>query len=253
MIHIFTNTKGGVGKSNTAATLASVLVEKGKKIKQIEFDNNNNSLKYKNSKVFNAQNSKTVMLKQKDKEIADILFDAMSEPDIEYIVDIGGGDDTFAILDALKNVKIAKTYYIPTLKIKKYLENAAKTFEYINDPKNTIFVLNQYSDLSNIKKEFTYFFGAKAKGIKPASPIFKDAKFIAVPYTDSFQIAEDEEMAILDFAEMAVIDEEVARKKFFEEAAGDRERFEMMYTKYTNALDAERIFEEIKENFWNVK
>ena len=253
MIHIVANTKGGVGKSLTSITLACVLISKGKKIKIVEIDDNNNSLEYKNSDVLNLENIQSVETEKKDGAIADILFDVMSDPDIHYIIDTGGGNDTYKVLDALINIELPKTFYIPALKIKKYLKNAVDTYNYINQPDNTIFVLNQYQNLQKIKDEFIYFFGNSKKGIKPVSSIFNDSKFIAIPWSDSFQIAEDDEMTIYDFSTIARdMSEKEARELFFKQADGSRDKFERSMIQYWNAIDANKDFSEIIENFWNL-
>ena len=253
MIHIIANSKGGVGKSLTSITLACVLISQEKEIKIIEIDNNQDSLKYTNSDVLSEDNIQSVKLNQKDTAIANILFDVMNDPNIHYIIDAGGGDDTFAIIDAMKDVDLPKTYYIPTLKVKKYLQNAVDTYKYINDGENTIFVLNQYQELEKIRDEFKYFFGSSKKGIKPVAPIFKDSKFIAIPWSDSFQIAEDDEMTIYDFSTIARnMSEKEARELFFKQAEGNRDKFEKSMIQYWNAIDANKDFSEIIENFWNL-
>jgi len=253
MIHIIGNGKGGVGKSLTSTTLACVLISRGAEIKIIEIDNTQNSLQYSNSDVLNADNIQSIQVNQKDEAIADVLFTVMSNPNIHYIIDAGGGDDTFHVLDTLKKIDLPKTYYIPTLKIKKYLQNAVDTYEYINDEANTIFVLNQYQELSKIKDEFKYFFGSPKKGIKSVSPIFGKSKFIALPWSDSFQIAEDDEMTIYDFSSIARdLDEKEAREMFFKQAEGSREKFEKLMIQYWNAIEANNDFQEIIGNFWNL-
>ena len=166
MLNVITSNKGGVGKTTVATSLCCIYYNQNKKFKIIELDNNNSSLKYKSSDIFKEKNSKSLKLKKKSEAIADMLFDLMEDETIEYIIDIGGGNDTYEVLDAIKSLDIEKTYYVPTTKIKKYLANAHHTFEYIDDPKNTMFVLNQYNDLAEIRNEFRYFFGNEKMGIK---------------------------------------------------------------------------------------
>jgi len=254
MLHIMTSTKGGTGKSNTAITLACILAAKNKAFKIIELDDTNNSLKYANSDFLNGENSKSLKLKNKGEAISDMLFDLMSDESIEYIIDIGGGNDTFEILDAIKSIEIEKTYYVPLLKIKKYMPNAEDTFNYIDDPDNTIFVLNQYAKLEDLKDEFLYFFGDEKKGVKKVSNYFKNNNFIAVPYSNYIQIAEDEEMTFFDLASISTdLPESEARKIFFEKAEGDRAEFFKMMTRYWNSQEAVKVLDEIVENFWNIK
>lgn len=254
MLHIIASTKGGAGKSNTAVTLACVLAKKDRVFRIIEFDDNNNSLKYSNSDILNEVNSKSLKLKKKGEAISDMLFDLMSDENIDYIIDIGGGNDTFEILDAVKGIDIDKTYYIPLLKIKKFMQNAHDTFVYINDPDNTVFVLNQYSKLNEIKNEFLYFFGSEKAGVKKVSEHFKNDNYIAVPFCNHFQIAEDDEMTIYDLASISQnLAEAEARKMFFEKAQGNRNKFHKEMTKYWNSQEAVIIFDEIVNNFWNLE
>ena len=215
MIHIITSTKGGVGKSTISVLVGCVFAQKNKKFKIIELDDNNNSLKYAKSDILNSQNIETLRLKNKDEALSNMLFDVMSDTDMDYIIDIGGGNDTFEVLDAIKSMELDKTYYIPTTRIKKYLQNSEDTFNYINDKDNTIFVLNQYANIENLKNEFLYFFGNKKAGIKPASNLFVDSNFIAIPFTNYIQIAEDDEMSIFDLAAISqTLSEDEARKLF---------------------------------------
>ncbi len=254
MIHVTANTKGGTGKSNTAITLACVLAAKGKEFRIVELDNNNNSLKNTNSDILNEKNSKSLKLKNKEEAISDMLFDLMDDEKMDYIIDIGGGNDTFEIIDAVKSLDLPKTYYIPILKIKKFMQNAEDTFKYIDDPENTVFVLNQYSNLSELKNEFIYFFGSKKAGVKKVSDYFKDENFIAVPYSNYFQIAEDDEMTLYDLAAISMnLSEADARKMFFEKSNGDRELFHKMRTQYVNSQEAVEVLEEISQNFWNIQ
>jgi len=253
MLHVITSSKGGVGKTTVATSLCCIFYNQNKKFKIIELDNNNSSLKYQSSDIFIEENSKSLKLKKKGEAISGMLFDLMSDETIEYIIDIGGGDDTFEILDAIKSLDIEKTYYIPTTKIKKYLSNAHDTFEYIHDPENTMFVLNQYNDLAEIRNEFKYFFGNKKMGIKAVSENFSDDKFLGIPFSDYFQIAEDDEMSILDLALISQnITEKENRSKAFEDAKGDRKKFENLLTQYWNSQEAFKVFEEIEQNFWSL-
>jgi len=253
MLHVDCSTKGGVGKSTLAVLTGCVLAQKGKKFKIIELDDNNDSYKYSKSDIFNEENIKTLKLKKKDEALSDMLFDLMSDANMDYIIDIGGGNDTFEVLDAIKSMEIEKTYYIPLTRIKKYMKNSEDTFKYIDDPQNTLFVLNQYSSLENLKDEFLYFFGNKKSGVKTASDFFIDSNFIAIPFTNFIQIAEDDEMSIYDLASISqTLGEDEARKLFFEKAAGDRSKFHKFMTQYWNSQKAAKALDEITQNFWNL-
>lgn len=249
MIYIIVNTKGGVGKSLTSINLSCLLHAQNRNFKVVELDNNNNSIVFNNSDFLTQDRAVSLKLDKKDRAISDMLFDVMSDGSLDYIVDVGGGDDTLKILDALKSVQIEKTYIIPTLKIKKYLKNALDTYEYINDPQNTFFALNQYIKLQNVKAEFKYFFGDKDMGIKPVSTLFKSAKVIYIPYSDLFQVAEDDEQTILDLANISRdVTEAEARATSFQLAAGDRDKFATLITQYQNSQEAQLLFAELQES-----
>lgn len=249
MIYIIVNTKGGVGKSLTSINLGCLLHAQERNFKVVELDNNNTSIVFNNSDFLTKDRAISLKLDKKDRAVSDMLFDVMSDPSLDYIVDVGGGDDTLKILDALKNVQIEKTYLIPTLKIKKYLQNALDTFEYIGDPDSTFFVLNQYQKLEEIKTEFRYFFGDKEMGIKPVSSLFKSAKVIYLPYSDLFQVAEDEEESILDLANISRdVSEAEARTTSFQLAAGNKDKFATLITQYQNSQNAQKLFAELQES-----
>jgi len=250
MIYISTNTKGGVGKSLTSVVLACLLQIQNRKFKVIELDNNNQSLLFKNSDFLTEENSTSFEIDLKENVIGDMLFDLMSDSNMDYIVDVGGGDDTLAVLKLLKSIELEKKYIIPTTRIKKYLKNANDTFEFINDPENTYFLLNQYSNLEKITNEFIYFHGDKRTGVKPVSENFKTKNCLMIPFCNSFQIAEDQEMTILDLANISrTMSEAQARDIFFKQAAGDRDVFTALMQNYWNSEIADQTLTEIEGNF----
>lgn len=243
---IVTNGKGGVGKTNTTINLAGLLHAQDRNFKVIELDNSNQSFIFNNSDFLTRDRAVTFRLDQKDQALNDMLFDIMSDDRLDYIIDVGGGDDTKNVLDVILPLQLPKTYLIPTLKIKKYLKNAIDTFEYINDPENTVFVLNQYTNLDNIESEFKYFFGDKEMGIKPVSPIFKSTKTIYMPFSDLFQIAEDDEQTIYDLASVSRgVSELEAREMAFALSKGDRTKFAALRTQYGNSIKAQKLFDEM--------
>ena len=249
MIYIIANNKGGVGKTNTGVVIACLLHAAGRQFGLIELDNNNSSLLFKNSKVLSQDNTKSLKIDQKDEAVADMLFDLMSDPDLDYLIDIGGGDDTYPIVEKLKQVNRPKTWIIPTTKIKKYLANAVSTFEEINDPDNTVFCLNMYSDFSKIQKEFIYFFGDSKIGIKPFSPIFAKARTIGIPFSHHFEIAADDELTIYDLASISrETTQQDAETEFYNAAGGNREKFLKMMMMYWRSQEAAQVFKEIEQN-----
>lgn len=124
-----------------------------------------------------------------------------------------------------------------------YIENAVTTFEHINDPQNTVFLLNQYTNLENIFSEFKYFFGDKEMGIQPVSPIFESAKTIYMPFSELLQIASDDSQTILDLASVSRgVSELEARRMAFELCKGNRAKFAALRTQYNNSLLAQKLF-----------
>jgi hypothetical protein len=248
-IYIIANSKGGVGKTNSAVVVACLLHAAGRKFKLIELDNNNSSLLFAKSKVMAKENIRTLKIDRKDEAVADMLFDLMSEPDMSYIIDIGGSDNTYPIIEKLKQVNRPKTWIIPVTKIKKYLANAVATHDEIGDGDNTVFCLNMYSDFSKIQKEFMYFFGDSKIGIKPYSPIFAKARTIGIPFSHHFEISADGEQTIYDLASLSKeTSQEEAETEFYNAAGGDREKFHRMMMMYWRSQEAAQVFAEIEQN-----
>jgi hypothetical protein len=250
MLYISTNSKGGVGKSTTSMIVACLLHCQGKKFKIIELDSSNRSFDYQKSEILNNNNCQSFTIDEKEDAISDMLFDIMTE-NIDYIIDIGGGLDTNVITEALKTIDIAKKWLIPITSIKKYLPNASKTFELINEPKNTYFILNQYHDIAKMADEFLYFFGNDKFGIDPVSKSFAKCKgILAIPFNNYFQISEDDESTILDLANVSKnLKEADARKEFIKASEGQKEIFKKLMQSYWASQAAAKTFSEIEENF----
>lgn len=248
-IWIIANTKGGVGKSLTSIVVACLLHAQGKKFKIIEIDDNNDSLGFKKSEFIKSENAVSFKLNKKDEALSDMFFDLMAEDDMNYIIDIGGGNDT-QIVELLKSTNIPKKYIIPTSRIKKYIKNADDTFEMIDDPENTIFLLNQYSDIENIEEEFIYFFGNEKFGIEKESKNFNKENYLTLPLSNSFQFAEDQDMSILDLASVSAnMTQDQAMEIFYKKAKGDRQKYHRMLVQYWQSEEASKTFKEIEKNF----
>ena len=250
MIYVIANNKGGVGKSLTATIVASILAESNQNFKMIEIDDHNQSLQFKNSEILNENNMQTVKLDAKDEQIEKIFFEIMSDPELDYIIDIGGSHNTDSVLSILKEVEFEKKFIIPVGRVKKYIKNADDTAGLIDDCENTFFLLNQYSKIENLQDDFIYFFGNTDFGIKTVSEYFDEGKYLAVPFSNAFQFAEDEEQTIYDLSQIAKkLDPTQARKIFFEQAAGDQKEYLNLMSIYQQSKIALSVFEEIKQNF----
>ena len=250
MIYVITNNKGGVGKSLTSTVLASVLADADRNFKLVEIDDHNKSLEFKNSQILNKNNMQTIQLDKKEENIEKIFFEIMSDPDLDYIIDIGGSHNTDAVIPILKEVDFQKIWIIPVIRVKKYIKNADATAAQIDDLGNTIFLLNQYSNLESIEDDFLYFFGNKDLGIKKESKYFNANNYLAIPFTNAFQFAEDEEQTIHDLLQIAnEVNPSDARKLFFEQSAGDQKEYLKLMSIYRQSKIALDIFKEIKNNF----
>ena len=248
MLYATINTKGGVGKTTTAIQMASVIHKAGRQFKVVELDDDVNSMLFDNSDFLTTKNSINLKLDQKSEVMADVLFDAMSSPKLDYILDIGAGNNVHEIIESLKSLKLQKTYLIPVTSDKKYLQNGISTFKLIDDSANTVFVLNKVQNPEEFKKQFLYFFGDSKLGIKPVSPIFTKTKYVWLPDSNFYQIAEDEEQSLLDLAMISYIkNPEEARKEFFEIAKGSRETFHILWLKYEKSIEAAKVFDQIQE------
>ena len=249
MVYIVANTKGGVGKSTVAVTLATVLSFRNREFKIVELDNNNDSLQFSNSSILTEGRASSLVLKDKTKAIASMIFNIAKNSELSFIIDIGGGDDVKQVIENLKELELEKTFIIPTSSNKKYLKNASDTYEIIDDPDNTIFLLNMVRE-NNLKDDFIYFFGSEKFGVKPVSSNFKNAKYLSVPYSQFFQIAEDDEQTLLDLALLSINKtESEVTTEFLKEAGDDENKFIKSWEKYEKSKEAAKLFMKIFDNF----
>lgn len=250
MIYIIANTKGGVGKTQTATTLATVLFFRQKKFKIVELDNNNTSMIFSNSRILSSDTAVSLKLEEKTKAIASMVFQLANNSELDYIIDVGGGDDIKALIENLKSLQLEKTWLVPTTGDKKYLKNAADTFELIGDPKNTFFVLNKVYDIQKVENEFMYFFGNSKFGVKPVSDSFAKSKYMSIPHSQFFQIAEDDEQTLLDLALISIEkDEAQITKDFLVIAKGNEAKFIKLWETYEQSKEAAKIFFQIEKSF----
>ena len=247
MVYVIANTKGGTGKTTTAINLGGQLHYLGRDFRIVEIDNNNNSMSFQNSEILKDK-CMTVRTDEKAKAIGSIFFALAKNPELDYIVDIGGGDDFKQIIDSLKELDLPKTYLIPATSDKKYLKNAGDSFEMINDSENTFFVLNR-SYYDNLEEEYMYFFGNKKLGVKPQSEHFKDSKYFSIPFSNFYQMAEDDEQILLDLALISIEKNEAAiTKDFMELSGGDEAKFIKLWETYEKSKEAAKVFLKIANN-----
>ena len=162
------NTKGGTGKTIFATqVLPAYFKSSGKdyNINIYEIDNNNRS-SLENSNL----NFKTLDLGKAEEGLqeADYNFQDIN------IIDVGGGDDTKAVLSYIeKNDIIVDAYFIPTLNDFEQVHNIKQTISLIKkiDSNALVYiVLNKVKDLNeeSIKEQFLFIFGSGKYGISGA-------------------------------------------------------------------------------------
>jgi len=164
---IVANTKGGAGKTTTSTMLLPLFATE-ENINIYEIDNNNTT-----SLLNSTLNFKNIRVKDVDGAVDDVYFDSLEDDkNTLNIIDCGGGDDTKAVLEELKNTDMeGLTYVIPANSDIEQFENVKNTIELIKetDKKPKIhLLLNQISSNTEaeIKKEFLAFFGDEDIGIK---------------------------------------------------------------------------------------
>ena len=159
------NTKGGTGKTIFSTQVLPAFFLKNEKINIFEIDNNNKS-SLKNSKI----NFKTLDLDKAEEGLqeADYNFQDIN------VIDVGGGDDTKAVLNYInKNDIFIDAYFIPFLNDFEQIHNVKKTIELIKKVDSNakiILVLNKVKSLEKegIEEQFLFIFGSKKYGIEGA-------------------------------------------------------------------------------------
>jgi len=248
MVYIIANTKGGVGKTTTAVNLATLLAFREKKFKIVELDNSNNSMIFSNSEILNQDTAVSLQLDQKTQAIGSMMFNLAKNKEMDFILDLGGGDDSKVMIESLKEIDLPKTWIIPTTSDKKYLKNASDTFKLIDDSQSTIFVLNKANSQEH-KTEFMYFFGSQKYGVKAVDECFTDSQYFVIPSSPFFQIAEDDEQTLLDLALLSIEkNEQEITKDFLEMAGDDESSFIKLWEKYEKSKEAAKLFLQIQKN-----
>jgi cellulose biosynthesis protein BcsQ len=160
---VIVNTKGGVGKSILASqVLPSLFREENKEIKVYELDDNNKTF-YQNSRI----EFKTLKTEKSEDVIDDVYFDLELGEDVVNIIDSGGGNDTIAVLNAIKKAELQNlTYFIPVNDDFEQFENTKSTIHLIRDfDKNSkiYLVFNRVFsfEIKDITNQFIVFFGSE--------------------------------------------------------------------------------------------
>ena len=161
------NTKGGVGKS-TISTMVLPLVCNCKIVNVYELDDNNKTMFSKSEHV----QFKTLDVNYANSVISEIDFTNLtqSEASVYNIIDIGGGNDTKTVLEAIKKSDFSGlTYVIPMNDDIEQVTNMFDTIKIIKetDVEAKIYViLNRVErmDEESIRAQFINVFGSENMG-----------------------------------------------------------------------------------------
>lgn len=236
------NLKGGAGKTlNSWHILPAVLSSLGKSFQIFEIDDNNNSFNFELSDIVSRDKSKTV--KTDDEEIAaDIVLESITSNDT-IIIDGGGGNDTRAAINLIKSTgdDINKIWLIPFDRTEDYFELAIETAELINEPDNTYFILNGYSEKTKVK-EFGWFNKLNLKN------------YIEVPYSDLYGHAQKNKQTIFDLAQISKnINKSQAKtlfaEKFTTDGTLDKEAFKEAFNDFLKSELAAEVVQTINDSF----
>lgn len=231
--------KGGVGKTNTAWHIVPAWLASNKKDFSIfEIDDNNESFNFKNSDVLGE--AKTV--KTDDEEVAaDMVIETMSNNTV--VVDGGGGNDTRAAISLVKSVgdDVNKIWLIPFNRTKDDFKLAIQTAELIDEPNNTYFLLNGFTEKTK-EKEFKWFYDLNI------------SNFIEVPYSENFSLSQSREQTIFDFAQISKNMIKSTAKKIFEnkftkDGELDKNAFKNAFKDFLNSEIAAKEVEVIINSF----
>lgn len=232
--------KGGCGKTNTSwHVLPAVLQNQKQEFKIFEIDDNNSSYYFVNSNLITADKCQTV--KTNDKNIvAQIVVDTIAG-DQKIIIDGGGGNDSRKAIELIKSVgeDVRKLWLIPFDRNVDNFKSAVETAELINDPQNTVFILNGYTA---DKSEFDWFYSKKIEN------------YIEVPYSDLFHFSQEQKLTLHDLGQISksIPKNEIKlilRDKFTIDGILDQNKFISKFNEYLKSEKAAELLNEIFDNF----
>jgi len=235
------NTKGGSGKSTIAWHILPAIFENSR---VLEIDNNNKTVEV----LFNsdiARKSKTITIKESEEALGEILFEMLSGKDETVIIDAGGGDDTKAVIEKIKELEFDQIdFIIPLMGGMAQKKNAEDTYDLVKDRGRVFFFLNKFN-----QQEFAFWYGDSELGIVPSVfAAFKEV--VKVPYSPLFEISTLKGETIADLAKhYDGLSAKEAREQIFEATGGDKELFLKQLNIYKQAKKAREILALVKGQF----
>lgn len=213
--------------------------------KIVEIDDNNNSNVFKELGV----ESVSVTTDKSDEAFGEAMLEQCRGDIDRLIVDAGGGNDTKKVLNSISDMKDEFLFIIPIGKSMSQLKNAIDTYELINLPDNTVFCLNNVSDISKVEDEFLFWYGSKELGIKKSKYI--DAPTLLLEYTPFFEIAASKGLTISQLAELYQLFGNNPYKAIIE-ATDEKEEQSRLMEQWRMAKFAHNYLENNLEQFKNL-
>ena len=252
-IFVLANTKGGAGKSTISSMVIPALFA-DKEVFIYEIDNNNKS-KIRDTKI----KYKNLIPKDSEEHLFDIDYQAMLKDDSIHIIDVGGGDDTKAVLKSISEVGLENVeYLIPLNDDIEQVQNVINTIKLIDKrtAKSINVVFNRVYNREKIKEQFIGLFGDNEIGIKSRVKELKEVdEFFIVPNSTLFGILKNlKGVSLYDVIEPfddLVSNIKIYRKEWLKNLSQEDYRNNMK-----NYMFAKRVINltnELKENFKALK
>ncbi|MFA6177924.1 MAG: hypothetical protein WC694_03490 [Candidatus Paceibacterota bacterium] len=198
-------------------------------------DNNDTSTCFKNNTDFEMVSIST---KDGDEAFQDAIIKSFQSQDDFYLgIDSGGGLDSRKVLEIIKDNELEDDflYIIPVMNSLSSAKNAIDTYKLVNDHKNTLFVLNNVYNPSEIEKEFLFFFGSKDFGLDSLYEALKKPAIAIIEHTPLFEIAALNGVTIKQLGDISKSFEATGKNKneiLFEKSGGDSEKFKQLDNQY---------------------
>ncbi len=224
---VFCNTKGGVGKTDTAFHVATAVLAN---FRLIEIDDNNDSLSDFSQSEILKNRAISVSTSKGDNAFSEALFDAMSDG-CDIIIDAGGGNDSKTVIQMIleQTDKEETIFIIPLMSGRKHVRNALNTYSMVKDRK-VLFVLNA----GRSKDEFVFWFGDEEADIPSVDSKTLKQPTVFMPWTQLFDKASMTGEVIADLSDFCESFENKAhaRTLIHQKAAGNRAEFKRMWARY---------------------
>lgn len=246
MIYSVINNKGGCGKTTCSFHVLTAVL---KNFTLLEIDNNNNSSKvYSSSNLLKNNIVKSVKIQKGEEAFDEAMFNSLRGDSRDIIIDSGGGDDTFRVIQLLLEYTNHDDciFIIPLFSNRAQLQNALDTYELVKNRK-VVFVLNGDS-----KENFVFWFGSKEYDVPSVHPDLLKLPTFFLPKTHLFDLSALSGEVLLDASEMANMyqNNKEAQEDIANIAAGDFSEYRRIMGRYRISVQAKKY---IEENFQKLK